>query len=40
MGWKWMERIKLNQNKSKQATDLNLGHELRTTDSETKLYKG
>jgi hypothetical protein len=24
IGWKWMERIKLNQNKSKPATKLNL----------------
>jgi hypothetical protein len=40
VGSKWMERIKLNQNKSKPATKLNLEHELRTTDSKTELCKG
>jgi hypothetical protein len=38
--WKQMERIKLNQNKSKPATKLNLEHELRTADSKTELCKG
>jgi hypothetical protein len=38
--WKWMERIKLNQNKSKPATKLNLEQELRTMDSKTELCKG
>jgi hypothetical protein len=33
VGWKRMDRIKLNQNKSKPATKLNLEHELRTADS-------
>jgi hypothetical protein len=40
VGWKWMDKIKLNQNKSKPATKLNLEHELRTADSKTKLCKG
>jgi hypothetical protein len=40
VGWKRMDRIKLNQNKSKPATKLNLEHELRTADSKTKLCKG
>jgi hypothetical protein len=40
VGWKWMERNKLNQNKSKPATKLNLEHELRTADSKTELCKG
>jgi hypothetical protein len=31
VGWKRMARIKLNKNKSKPATKLNLEHELRTT---------
>jgi hypothetical protein len=35
-----MERIKLNQNKSKPATKLNLEHELRTAESKTELCKG
>jgi hypothetical protein len=35
-----MERIKLNQNKSKPATKLSLEHELRTADSKTELCKG
>jgi hypothetical protein len=34
-----MKETKLNENKSKLATKLNLGHELRTTDSKTKLCK-
>jgi hypothetical protein len=34
------DRIKLNQNKSKPATKLNLEHELRTVDSKTELCKG
>jgi hypothetical protein len=33
--WKQMERIKLNPNKSKPATKLNLEHELRIADSKT-----
>jgi hypothetical protein len=40
IGWKRMDRIKLNQNKSKPATKLNLEHELRTADSKTELCKG
>jgi hypothetical protein len=40
VGWKRMETIKLNQNKSKPATKLNLEHELRTADSKTELCKG
>ena len=39
VGWKQMERIKLNQNKSKPATKLNLEHELRIADSKTELCK-
>jgi hypothetical protein len=39
VGWKRMDRIKLNQNKSKPATKLNLEHELRTADSKTELCK-
>jgi hypothetical protein len=34
-----MEETKLNENKCKPTTKLNLGHELRTTDSKTKLCK-
>ena len=37
VGWKRMDRIKLNQNKSKPATKLNLEHEIRTADSKTEL---
>jgi hypothetical protein len=40
VGWKRMDRIKLNQNKSKPATKLNLEHELRTADSKSELCKG
>jgi len=40
VGWKRMDRIKLNQNKSKPATKLNLEHEVRTADSKTELCKG
>jgi hypothetical protein len=40
VGWKRMDRIKLNQNKSKPATKLNLEHELTTTYSKTELCKG
>jgi hypothetical protein len=40
VGWKRMDRIKLNQNKSKPATKLNLEHKLRTADSKTELCKG
>jgi hypothetical protein len=40
VGWKQMDRIKLNQNKSKPATKLNLEYELRTADSKTELCKG
>jgi hypothetical protein len=40
VGWKRMDRIKLNQNKSKPATKLKLEHELRTTDSKIELCKG
>jgi hypothetical protein len=40
VGWKRMDRIKLNQNKSKLATKLNLEHKLRTVDSKTELCKG
>jgi hypothetical protein len=40
VGWKRMDRIKLNQNKSKPATKLNLEYELRTVDSKTELCKG
>jgi hypothetical protein len=40
VGCKRMDRIKLNQNKSKLATKLNLEHELRTADSKTELCKG
>jgi hypothetical protein len=40
VGWKRMGRIKLNQNKSKSASKLNLEHELRTADSKTELCKG
>jgi hypothetical protein len=32
--------IDLNQNNSKPATKLNLGHKLRTTDSKIELCKG
>jgi aminoglycoside phosphotransferase family enzyme len=39
VGWKQMDTIKLNQNKSKPATKLNLEHELRTADSKTELCK-
>jgi hypothetical protein len=35
-----MDTIKLNQNKYKPATKLNLEHELRTADSKTELCKG
>lgn len=35
-----MKETKLNQNKSKPATKLNLEHKLRTADSKTKLCKG
>jgi hypothetical protein len=38
--WQQMKRIKLSQNKSKPAANLNLGHKLKTTDSETELCKG
>jgi hypothetical protein len=37
--WQRMEETKLNYNKSKPGTKLNLGHELRTTDSETKIVQ-
>jgi hypothetical protein len=40
IGWKWMDTIKLNQNKSKPTTKFNLEHELRTADSKTELCKG
>jgi hypothetical protein len=40
VGWKRMDRIKLNQNKSKLATKLNLEHEIRTADSKSELCKG
>jgi hypothetical protein len=40
VGWKRVDTIKLNQNKSKPAIKLNLEHELRTTDSKTELCKG
>jgi hypothetical protein len=40
VGWKRMDRIKLNQNKSKPATKLNLEYELRTADSKIELCKG
>ena len=40
VGWKWMDTIKVNQNKSKAATKFNLEHELRTADSKTELCKG
>jgi aminoglycoside phosphotransferase family enzyme len=40
VGWKQMDTIKLNQNKSKPATKLNLELELRTVDSKTELCKG
>jgi hypothetical protein len=40
VGWKRMDRIKLDQNKYKPATKLNLEHELRTADSKTELCKG
>jgi hypothetical protein len=40
VGWKQMDRIKLNQNKSKPAIKLNLEHELKTADSKTELCKG
>ena len=40
VGSKWMERIKLNQIKSKPTTKLNLEHELRTADSKTELCIG
>jgi hypothetical protein len=40
VGWKRMDRIKLNQNKSKPETKLNLEHELRTADSKIELCKG
>jgi hypothetical protein len=40
VGWKRMDRINLNQNKSKPATKLNLEHELKTADSKTELCKG
>jgi hypothetical protein len=39
VGWKRMDRITLNQNKSKPATKLNLEHELRTAVSKTELCK-
>jgi hypothetical protein len=34
------KKQKLNQNKSKPTTKLNLGHKLRITDSKTELCKG
>jgi hypothetical protein len=40
VGWKRMDRINLNQNKSKPATKLSLEHELRTANSKTELCKG
>jgi hypothetical protein len=40
VGWKQMDRIKLNQSKSKPATKLILEYELRTVDSKTELCKG
>jgi hypothetical protein len=40
VGWKRMDRIKLNQHNSKPATKLNLEHELRIVDSKTELCKG
>jgi hypothetical protein len=40
VGWKRMDTIKLNQNKSKPTTKLNLEHELRTADSKTELCIG
>lgn len=40
VGWKRMERIKWNQNKSKPAPKLNLEHKLRAADSKTELRKG
>jgi aminoglycoside phosphotransferase family enzyme len=40
VGWKRMDTIKLNQNKSKPTTKLNLEHELRTANFKTKLCKG
>jgi hypothetical protein len=40
VGWKRMDRIKLNQNKPKPATKLNLEYELRIADSKTELCKG
>jgi hypothetical protein len=40
VGLKRMDRIKLNQNKSKPATKLNIEHKLRTADSKTELCKG
>jgi hypothetical protein len=40
VGWKRMDTIKLNLNKSKPATKLNLEHELRTADSKTELCNG
>ena len=40
VGWKRMDTIKLNQNKSKPATKLNLEHKPRTADSKTELCKG
>jgi hypothetical protein len=40
VGWKQMDTIKLNQNKSKPATKLNLELELRTAESKTELCKG
>jgi hypothetical protein len=40
LGCKRMDTIKLNQNKPKPATKLNLEHELRTANSKTELCKG
>jgi hypothetical protein len=38
--WQQLKRIKLNENKSKPPTKLNLGHKLRAMESETELCKG
>jgi hypothetical protein len=40
VGWQRTKSIKLNENKSKPATKLNLGHILRFTDSKSELCKG
>jgi hypothetical protein len=40
VGWQRMVMIKLTKTNLNQQQDLDLGHELRTTDSKTELCKG